>query len=735
MAINKAMKAALKVLSYPDPDIKKSYKLVRKLEKATSKRVSNPKICEIRNVAVARDGFDIPVRIFSVKNGKPKGVILFFHGGGWVNGDIDSYTGVCIRMVEELSRTVVSVDYRRAPEYKFPNATEDCYEVARQLFAGLLLPEFFPNDICIMGDSAGGNLAAAVSLMARDRGEFLPKRQILIYPATGNDHTPDSPFESVKSNGSDYLLTSKRIVGYMELYISSKDDLQNPYLAPLLEEDLSNQPKTLIITAEFCPLRDEGEEYGRRLSDAGNSVLVYRMPDALHGYFSLPLKMRKIRKTFSVIRSFLGDDRLADNHASDWIRLDNAAKIFPPTTSKRDEKVFRFFCQLNEAVDSRVLQSSLDFTVERFPFYRSVLKKGIFWYYFEGSSLSPVVREEYREPCSRIYNSNRKSLLFEVTYYRNRINFEVYHALADGEGALRFFQTLISCYLKKCHAKEIPVMPQVAYDASETEKKDDSFFRYYSKRKIPHAEKMVRAYRLSGEQLDTHPLAVIEGCIPLKKLLAAAHEHGATITALLIAVLMRSIADSMPVRERAKPVVITVPVNLRKYFDSKSARNFFGIINVEYNFSCQSGELADIIKHVGDSMKSYLKRDKLADRMSGLSSIENLLPARIVPVFIKDPSLKLANYIAEKSVTASFSNLGCIEMPEEFSPYIDKFGVISSTNRLQACMCSYKDKFVIGFTSPFLSTDVQCRFFRTLVNFGLEVEITSNLGGDGNVIL
>lgn len=154
MAINKAMKAALKVLSFPDPDIKKSYKLVRKLEKATTKRVTNPKNCQIQNVTVPRDGHDIPVRIFSVKNRKPKGVILFFHGGGWVNGDIDTYTGVCIRMVEELSRTIVSVDYRRAPEFKFPFATEDCYEVARQLYAGLLLPEFFPNDICIAGDSS-----------------------------------------------------------------------------------------------------------------------------------------------------------------------------------------------------------------------------------------------------------------------------------------------------------------------------------------------------------------------------------------------------------------------------------------------------------------------------------------------------------------------------------------------------------------------------------------------------
>lgn len=119
-----------------------------------------------------------------------------------------------------------------------------------------------PDQITLIGDSAGGNLAAVVSLMARDRGEFLPRQQILLYPATNNDHTENSPFDSVRTNGKGYLLTSKRMVDYMALYRSSDEDLQNPYYAPILCSDLSDQPRTLIITAEFDPLRDEGEAYG-----------------------------------------------------------------------------------------------------------------------------------------------------------------------------------------------------------------------------------------------------------------------------------------------------------------------------------------------------------------------------------------------------------------------------------------------------------------------------------------
>ena len=111
-----------------------------------------------------------------------------------------------------------------------------------------------PDDITLIGDSAGGNLAAALSLLARDRGEFLPRRQVLIYPAVNSDYTENSPFESVRENGTDYLLTSKRVCDFIDLYMSDPKDLCNPYFAPLMAKDLSHQPDTLIITAEYLSL-------------------------------------------------------------------------------------------------------------------------------------------------------------------------------------------------------------------------------------------------------------------------------------------------------------------------------------------------------------------------------------------------------------------------------------------------------------------------------------------------
>ena len=162
-----------------------------------------------------------------------------------------------------------------------------------------------PENVVLIGDSAGGNLAAAVSLMSRDRGGFRPSRQILIYPALASDHSENSPYPSVRENGTGYLLTARRVRDYMALYRSSDEDLTNPYFAPLHAASLGEQPDTLLITAEYCPLRDEGEAYGRRLREAGGSVEIHRIPDALHGYFSLPVRFSQVKRTYEIINRFL----------------------------------------------------------------------------------------------------------------------------------------------------------------------------------------------------------------------------------------------------------------------------------------------------------------------------------------------------------------------------------------------------------------------------------------------
>lgn len=298
------MRSALKAISALDVDVKQSYKAERQMELLTARLRGKPSDYKMWDRQVQCGDHCVPVRIFSPQGDGPFPILLFFHGGGWVTGSIENYTGVCVDLAKATRHTVAAVDYRLAPEFRFPSAPEDCYAVAREFFTGHTFGSA-NEDITLIGDSAGGNLAAVVSLMARDRGEFLPRKQILLYPSTFNDHSSRSPFPSIQENGTDYLLTSKRIQGFMELYSSSQNDFLNPYFAPLLACDLSRQPSTLIITAEFCPLRDEGEYYGTELRKAGSYVEIYRMKEALHGFFMLPPRFASVKRAYRVINGFL----------------------------------------------------------------------------------------------------------------------------------------------------------------------------------------------------------------------------------------------------------------------------------------------------------------------------------------------------------------------------------------------------------------------------------------------
>ncbi|MGN0711467.1 MAG: alpha/beta hydrolase [Anaerovoracaceae bacterium] len=296
-------KAALRVISRNNFDLKKSYKLERKLKELKGPLPVLKRIFEKWNYEIFDGSREILTRVFKNK-GEEENTIVYFHGGGWVTETIDSYNFVCYQLAKNTNSLVISVDYRLAPEYPFPAGLEDCYTVAKFAFEkhkeGLL-----PGKFVLMGDSAGGNLAAAVSLMGRDRGEMCADYQILLYPAVNNDHSTASPFDSIRENGTDYILTSERICDYMSMYKSCEADLNNPYFAPLLAGSFEKQPATMVITAEFDPLRDEGEEYGRKLAEAGNVVKLYRMKDALHGFISLGQHNVHVQKTYRLVKVFL----------------------------------------------------------------------------------------------------------------------------------------------------------------------------------------------------------------------------------------------------------------------------------------------------------------------------------------------------------------------------------------------------------------------------------------------
>lgn len=406
-----------------------------------------------------------------------------------------------------------------------------------------------------------------------------------------------------------------------------------------------------------------------------------------------------------------------------WYRLDNGAKIFPPNVTKKDSKVFRFSCELYENIDKIILQNALNKTLEDCPLFLSSLKRGLFWYYLETSSIKPVVKEEKNVVCDII----EKSLLFRVTYYKKRINLEVHHALTDGTGTLVFLKSLISNYL----IERYNIKSKILLDTTSiSEKETDSFEKYYKKNKNIGLSKSIKAYNLRGDMYVENRLKVIEGIVSTNEILKLAKKHNTTVTIYLVSVLIKSIGMTMSLKEKRKSVIITVPVNLRKYFKSSTVRNFFNTISIEYKFENNNENIDKIIKSVKRQFKEKLTLKNLTERMNSFALLENLLIIRLVPVFIKDIVLKYFHKLFRKEQTMILSNVGIVDMPEELQKYIRLFDVFTSTDCTQICMCSYLDNMTLSFTTHFIDSEIEKNFFRELSKNNIDIEINTNIVED-----
>ena len=228
-------------------------------------------------------GVKLPVRIYTPEGKGPFPILVFFHGGGWVIGNCETHDTPCRALANGAGCIVVSVDYRLAPEHKFPLPVEDCYAATKWTALNAAGFGGDPKRIAVGGDSAGGNLAAAVAQMATDRGAPTLVFQLLIYPAT--DSACDTA--SVRNNAEGYLLTKDSMHWFWNHYLQNENDGQNPYASPLRGQRLSNLPPALVITAEFDPLRDEGEAYANKMKQAGVSVVHTDYKGMIHGFFSL----------------------------------------------------------------------------------------------------------------------------------------------------------------------------------------------------------------------------------------------------------------------------------------------------------------------------------------------------------------------------------------------------------------------------------------------------------------
>ena len=240
-------------------------------------------VAETRDILVPGPAGKLPVRLYYPSTGKALPRVVYFHGGGWVIGDVEIVDKPCRALAKASQCLVASVEYRLSPETKFPGPVEDCYAATRWLaeHAGEIGAD--PKRVAVAGDSAGGNLAAAVALMARDRGGPAIAYQLLIYPVTAP--AQGTEFASYRENGEGYLLTKGSMEWFWDHYLPSPEHGKNPYASPLHASDLSRLPPAMVVTAEFDPLRDEGLAYAKRLQEAGVNVTTSHHEGVIHGFF------------------------------------------------------------------------------------------------------------------------------------------------------------------------------------------------------------------------------------------------------------------------------------------------------------------------------------------------------------------------------------------------------------------------------------------------------------------
>lgn len=406
-----------------------------------------------------------------------------------------------------------------------------------------------------------------------------------------------------------------------------------------------------------------------------------------------------------------------------WRKLDNAAKLYSAASNKKDTRVFRFYCELKEQVQSELLQEALDQTLETFPTFLMVLRKGLFWHYLEPCNLRPVVKEEYKEPCSRLYIRDKKTLLFEVTYYQKRINFEVFHVLTDGTGATEFLKELVKNYLYLAHKEEgleqVSLQPE---DMTVQDQEDDSFLKYYSKDQKRPKKRKLHAFQIRRKKKDGNRLHVHESIVSVQAILKRSRELGVSMTIFLTAIYMMAIHEEMSKMQKKRSVILMVPVNLRKFFPSTSMLNFFNWIEPGYDFATQDENFEAVLNHTKVFFEAELTKEKMSAHISELLALELHPILRLAPLELKNLCIQAGAKFSEKNVTAIFSNMSAVKMPENYVPYIERFGVYTNTPKMELCLCSFQDKLSFAFTSRYDTENIERNFYRLLKEQGISAQ-------------
>lgn len=413
-----------------------------------------------------------------------------------------------------------------------------------------------------------------------------------------------------------------------------------------------------------------------------------------------------------------------------WRRLDNSAKIFPISAGKKYSTVFRLSAVLKEKVNPNVLAKAVKMALETYKSFKVRMKSGFFWYYLEENLKNPIIEEEKDYPCQYINPRTNNNYLFKVTYFENKINIDIYHALTDGNSGSTFFKEIIYNYLELMY-------PEVFIEERNSRKiedieynTEDSYMKNYDKKAKSNASSK-KAYILKGEKIRLGAVSAIHEIINLDDLKKESKKYEATITQYLTAVLIYSIYEENYKKNKSKkPIKVCIPVNLKKYFMSKTMSNFFSYITLEANMEDKNMDTFEkILEFVKSDFKNRLKEEEIIKTMSANVKLGNNPIVKIVPLVLKKLLVRLSYIEIRKYTTITFSNIGRFGIIGKYQDYIDYFLMLiapESVEKIKCSSCSFENKMVFTFTSILDDNKIQKRFYEFLKNKKIRVEIESN---------
>ena len=654
------------------------------------------------------------------KDERRQGVILYLHGGGYTCGNLDYAKGFAATLSDECGVRVFCAAYRLAPEERFPAALDDAV-VAYQY----LLSKGYPaRQILLCGESAGGGLIYALCLKLKQLRLPLPCGLIGISPWTDLTGSGES---YITNRDIDPSMTPELLQFYAGCYT---DDPKNPLCSPLFG-DLTGLPPSLLFVGGDEVMLDDTRMLHQKLLDCGCRSQMIVAPERWHAYVLYYLNENM--SDFDTINDFL-TRVLCPAKKLRWMRLDNAAKIYPAAKRRGWTNYFRLSVTLKEPVDVQVLRTALDVTVRRFPSIAVRLRRGAFWYYLEEIEKAPPIEEDKSYPLVHVPFDDVRKCAFRVLVYHSRIAVEFFHAVTDGTGGLIFLKTLVAEYLCQKYGISIPAEDGVLgrLEDPDPEELEDSFLRYAGD--ITASRKEQTAYHLSGTPEPDGFLNLTTLMLPVAAVKEKARAFGASVTEFIAAVMMKAICDlqaeQVPRRMRRKPVKVLLPVNLRGLFPSRTLRNFASYVTPEIDPRLGEYSLSEICKIVHYRMGLENDPRMMAAKIATNVASERSPVLRVMPLFIKNLAMKAVfDLVGECKSCLCLSNLGAVRLPQAMVPYVARMDFIIGVQAKAPHNCgvvSWDGTMYVNMIRNIQEPELESHFYRVLHSLGLPVRVESN---------